>query len=248
MDIKVILIDINPKMIKAWRDTFEGNPEVEIVQGSMLQQQVSAWVTPTNARGSMDGGLDLVIKNHLGGMIEKRLQQKIKDEYGGTLPVGHAICTPTDRVQPRFVISTPTMVGSSDNVSATMNVALACAAAFQAINNQNHREPGSIRSFAIPGLGANTGRVPVEICADLMWTGYNIFQDRQYRTFEQLRIALEEQLGDLNPMSGKVTAPKSAPVATDDDEDEDDDDIDMDEDEGDDDGDKKKDKDFNDFE
>ncbi|HEY3325078.1 MAG TPA: macro domain-containing protein [Planctomycetota bacterium] len=202
MLVKVMLVDINPKMIAAWRQTFEENPEVEIVQGSMLQQPVSAWVSPTNARGSMDGGLDAVIKGHLGQQIETRLQQEIASRYGGLLPVGHAICTPTGRPQPKYLISTPTMVGSSEDVSGTLNVVLACAGAFQTVNMQNIREPGSIRSVALPGLGANTGHVPVEVCADLMWTGYNLFREKTFASFEELRTALEAQLGDLTPMVG----------------------------------------------
>jgi O-acetyl-ADP-ribose deacetylase (regulator of RNase III) len=168
----------------------------------MLEQPVSAWVSPTNSRGSMDGGLDLVIKNHLGAAIETRLRQEIARAYQGLLPVGHAVCVPTGRNQPRYLISTPTMTGSSEDVSDTLNVALACAAAFQAVHMQNTREPGSIRSVALPGLGANTGKVPVEICADLMWTGYNLFREQEFSDFAALRAALEEQLGDLGPMSG----------------------------------------------
>ena len=64
MLVKVVLVDINTKMIQAWRSTFEENPEVDIIEGSMLEQTVSAWVSPTNSRGSMDGGLDLVIEVH----------------------------------------------------------------------------------------------------------------------------------------------------------------------------------------
>ena len=45
MLVKVVLVDVNPKMIAAWRTTFEENPEVEIVHGSMLDQPVSAWVS-----------------------------------------------------------------------------------------------------------------------------------------------------------------------------------------------------------
>jgi O-acetyl-ADP-ribose deacetylase (regulator of RNase III) len=217
MLVKVVLVDINPKMVKAWQATFEENPEVEIVQGSMLEQNsISAWVSPTNARGSMDGGLDAVIKAHLGASIEARLQQDIKRRYGGLLPVGHAVCTPTGKTLPRFLISTPTMVASSEDVSDTLNVALACAAALQAVNQQNAREPGSIRSVALPGLGANTGRVPVEICADLMWTAYQLFRERTFEDFQELRVALQAQLGDLSPMSGQVPkkpAAKSQPAA-----------------------------------
>jgi O-acetyl-ADP-ribose deacetylase (regulator of RNase III) len=202
MLIKVVLVDINPKVVAAWRATFEENPEVEIVQGSMLEQPVTAWVTPTNSRGSMDGGLDAVIKKHLGAKIEQRVQQEIARLYGGFMPVGTATCVPTGTDQPRYLISTPTMVASSEDISDTLNVALACAAAFQAVHIQNYREPGSIRSVALPGLGANTGKVPVEICADLMWTGYDLFREREFRTYDSLREALEERLGDLGPMSG----------------------------------------------
>jgi len=232
MLVKVVLCDINAKMIKAWRDTFEENPEVEIVEGSMLDCQVSAWVTPTNSGGRMDGGLDLVIKNHLGAAIEKDVQARIKSLYGGKMDVGYSTCVPTGRAMPRFLISTPTMVSSNEDVSDTLNVALACAAAFQAVHTQNEAEPASVRSVALPGLGANTGRVPVEICADLMWTAYNLFREKSFANYAEMRAALEEELGDLGP-SSKPPKPKAAPAATNggghhDDEDEDSGDDDFD--------------------
>jgi O-acetyl-ADP-ribose deacetylase (regulator of RNase III) len=199
MLVKVILVDVNPHVVKAWRATFEENPEVDIVHGSMLDVQASAWVSPTNSRGSMDGGLDAIIKKHFGPQIETRLQKEIGRRYSGFLPVGHAVCIPTDWQTPRYLISTPTMHASSQDISDTLNVALACAAAFQAVHQQNAREPGSIRAVALPGLGANTGKVPVEICADLMWTGYHLFRDREFLDFGEMRAALEEQLGELDP-------------------------------------------------
>jgi O-acetyl-ADP-ribose deacetylase (regulator of RNase III) len=212
MPVKVILVDVNPKMVKAWRATFEENPEVDIVEGSMLAQNATAWVSPTNSRGSMDGGLDAIIKNYLGVHIEKRLQQEIVRVYGQLLPVGHATCVPTGLAMPRFLISTPTMVASNQDISDTMNVALACAAAFQAVHMQNARDPDSITSVVLPGLGANTGKVPVEICADLMWTGYDLFRKQQFTDFHAMRLALEEQLGDLGPTSGAIPVKKSFPL------------------------------------
>ena len=213
MMVKIVLVDINEKMIKAWRETFEEHPEVEIIHGSMLEQQVSAWVSPTNSGGRMDGGLDLVIKNHLGAKSEKRLQQEIKQRFHGAMPVGHGVALPTGRPVPRFLISTPTMVSSSEDISDTMNVALACAASFQTVNMQNMDQPGSIRSVALPGLGANTGQVPVEICADLMWTGYSLFRRRTFSDFSEMRSALEAELGDLGPVqSPKANVPKPPPM------------------------------------
>lgn len=164
MLVAVTLVDINPRVVKAWCATFEENPEVEIVQGSMLERAVDAWVTPTNARASMDGGLDGVIKGHFGVAIERRVQAEVRRLYGGLLPVGHGTCVPTGVKRPAFLISTPTMTASSEDISDTLNVVLACAAAFQVVHMQNAREPGSIQSVALPGLGAQTGRVPEEIC------------------------------------------------------------------------------------
>jgi O-acetyl-ADP-ribose deacetylase (regulator of RNase III) len=213
MPTKIVLVDINPRMVKAWRSTFEENPEVEIVEGSMLEQRVDAWVTPTNARASMDGGLDGVIKSHLGSGIERRVQAEIRRLYGGLLPVGHATCVATGAARPAYLISTPTMTGSSEDVSDTLNVALACAAAFQAIHIQETRTPGDIKSVALPGLGAQTGKVPVEICADLMWTGYNLFRRRAFDDFAAMRAALELELGDLGPTS-PLGKPKGKAGAT----------------------------------
>ncbi len=220
MLVKVVLVDINPKMIEAWKATFEDDPDVAVIPGSMLDQRVDAWVTPTNARASMDGGLDGVIKGHFGPAIERRVQAEVRRLFGGLLPVGHATCVPTGLARPAFLISTPTMMAASEDISDTMNVALACAAAFQAVHMQNVRAPGSIGSVALPGLGANTGRVPVEICADLMWTGYQLFRRRSFDDFATMRAALEEELGDLGspssfekPKTKTVGAPKPVPPA-----------------------------------
>lgn len=210
MRIKVVLIDINPAMIAAWRETFENNPEVEIRHGSMLEQRVSAWVTPTNSAGNMDGGLDAVIRKYLGEGIQQRVKAAIKEQYKGAMPVGYATCVASMREFPEYLISTPTMVGSSEDISDGMNVALACAAAFQAVHMQHNREPGSVRSVALPGLGANTGRVPVQICADLMWTAYDLFRGRQFDDFGEMRKALEEILGDLGPSTKKGAAKVAA--------------------------------------
>jgi O-acetyl-ADP-ribose deacetylase (regulator of RNase III) len=202
--IAITLVDVNPRMVAAWRAVFAGDPEVTIVHGSMLSQQnVSAWVTPTNARGSMDGGLDAAVKRHFGLQVEIDVQREIVRRFGGAMSVGHATCvaTPDTRTQylPRFLISTATMLGSSENVSGTLNVALACAAAFQAAHEQNVAEPGSICSLALPGLGARTGRVPVGTCAALMAAAYRLFREHEFPDFDAARAAMIERLHEVSP-------------------------------------------------
>jgi hypothetical protein len=126
------------------------------------------------------------------------------------MPLGHATCVATGAPKPRYLISTPTMVGRSDDVSDTLNVALACAAALQMVQMQNalvareHR-----RRWRCRGSGANTGKVPVEICADLMWTAYNLVRSQDFKSFHDMRVALEAELGALGN-----DASTPAPVAT----------------------------------
>lgn len=158
---------------------------------------VDAWVSPTNSAGRMSGGVDAVIKRHLGAGIQLKVQRAIRSRFGGSLPVGSAVCVPSGAANPRFLISTPTMVQQSQDVSETLNVAMACAAAFQAIHVQNEKEPGSITSVALVGMGAATGRVPARVCANLMWTGFTLFQDSFFRDYNDLRATIREQLGDI---------------------------------------------------
>src|SRR5687768_4571553 len=110
MRFKVVLCDINPKVVVAFRNAFEQNPEVEIHQASMTEMQVSAWVASTNPAGRMDGRLDLAIKRFLGDSVEKLVQQEIQQLHGGALQVGTAVCVSTGRATPRFLISTPGVV------------------------------------------------------------------------------------------------------------------------------------------
>lgn len=192
--VDVTLVDVNPAVVRAWRHAFEKNAEVDVVHGSMLDQRVDAWVSPTNSAGSMDGGLDLVVKSRLGDGIERHVKREISRRFGGSMPVGHATCIETGRAFPTYLISTPTMRSSSEDVSDTLNVALACAAAFHAVDAMNARRPGSIRSVALPGLGACTGRVPVKMCAYLMWIAYTLLCFRQFADFGEMRAALEQEL------------------------------------------------------
>ncbi|GHF69639.1 hypothetical protein GCM10018790_54370 [Kitasatospora xanthocidica] len=195
--LKVVLTDLNATVVESWRAAFADTPGVEIRHASILTAEVDAWVSPTNARGRMDGGTDAAIKRHLGAGIQLRVQKAIRDGHAGSLPVGSAVCVRSGAVNPTFLISAPTMRTSSQNVSETLNVALACAAAFQAVHRQNALEPGSIRSVALVGMGAQTGRVPARVCANLMWSGLTLFDDHHFEDDDDLRATILAQLDDI---------------------------------------------------
>ena len=196
MFFSLTLIDINPRLVVAWKDAFMDVPAVRVVQGSILVHPADAWVTPTNARGDMGGGLDAVMKRYFGAGIEARVRRQIAAGHGGRLAVGRATCVPTAGLGtppggplPRFLISTATMGGASQDVSRTDNVAWACAAALQAARMQNEAEAGSIRSIAVPGLGSSTGRVPPGSCAGQMRLAYDLLRHRRFEDFEEMHDA-----------------------------------------------------------
>ncbi|GGP97102.1 macro domain-containing protein [Streptomyces roseolilacinus] len=204
--LRVVLTDVNQRVVDEWRAAFADTPGIEIRRGSILDADVDAWVTPTNSRGRMDGGVDAAIKRHLGAGIQLRVQRAIRDGFAGVLPVGSAVCVPSGATVPRYVISTPTMVESAQNVSETLNVALACAAAFQAVHRQNRQVPGGIRSVALVGMGAQTGRVPARVCANLMWTGHTLFHDHCFEDDDELRSVITAQLDGIEdaPVAQRV--------------------------------------------
>ncbi|MER6216634.1 macro domain-containing protein [Streptomyces sp. NPDC001674] len=204
--LRVVLTDVNQRVVEAWRAAFADTPGIEIRKGSILDEDVDAWVSPTNSQGRMDGGVDAAIKRHLGAGIQLRVQRAIRDRFAGALPVGSAVCVPSGATAPRFLISTPTMVQSAQNVRDTLNVAMACAAAFQAVHRQNRKAPGSIRSVALVGMGAQTGRVPARLCANLMWTGYTLFHDHWFENDDELRATLTAQLDGIEnaPVAQRV--------------------------------------------
>ncbi|MFE4513441.1 macro domain-containing protein [Kitasatospora sp. NPDC056783] len=195
--LTVVLTDLNATVVASWRAAFADTPGVEIRHASLLTAKADAWVSPTNSLGRMDGGTDAAVKRHLGAGIQLRVRKAIRERHAGHLPVGSAVCVPSGAVNPRFLISAPTMETSSENVSETLNVALACAAAFQAVHRQNGLEPGSIRSVALVGMGARTGRVPARVCANLMWSGYTLFNDHHFEDDDDLRATVLAQLDDL---------------------------------------------------
>ncbi|MFC8231227.1 hypothetical protein [Streptomyces sp. NPDC057287] len=46
-------------------------------------------------------------------------------------------------------------------------------------------------------MGARTGRVPARVCANLMWTGYTLFNDYAFADYDDLRSTVVAQLDDI---------------------------------------------------
>jgi O-acetyl-ADP-ribose deacetylase (regulator of RNase III) len=211
--IQIQLVDRNINIVNAWKKAFEGEPNVEITHGDITDSDADVLVTPTNSRGNMSGGVDAAIKAQYGSHIEARLKQQIVEKYEGKMPVGHAVLISTDLMEPRFVVAAPTMEGESDDLRRTKNTALACAAAFQAIHTVS-ATLGDDTKVAIPGLGAGTGQVSPETCAELMKIGYVLFRRQRYPNFEEMLKALNQELLETGkPQIAAVAPPVESLVA-----------------------------------
>lgn len=55
--MQYILIDINPKMVKAWQAFFKAETNVTVQKGDLTQVKCDAIVSPANSFGFMDGEL-----------------------------------------------------------------------------------------------------------------------------------------------------------------------------------------------
>jgi len=72
----------------------------------------SAWVSPANSFGWMDGGVDWTIRqayDQAGCDITALVQTAIRDQAEGELPVGQALVVPTPNTPYTHLIVAPTM-------------------------------------------------------------------------------------------------------------------------------------------
>jgi O-acetyl-ADP-ribose deacetylase (regulator of RNase III) len=168
--MKIILCDTKKDMTVAWHKVFarliELGYDVEIVQGSIVHQQVDAIVAPGNSFGFMSDGLDKVILNYLGESIQDSVQFTIKQSILGELVVGDAIVVPTQSPRIPQVIYAPTMRVPTRLPKDTTNVYLATLAGLVRAVEYN------FTSVAISGMGTGYGNVSVEVCANQMYFAY----------------------------------------------------------------------------
>jgi len=165
-------------MAHAWASHFESQPDVRIHEGDILTWQADAILSPANSFGFMDGGIDLLYSHFFGWDVQDRLQEALRTEHAGELPVGNAVVVPTDHSTIPYLVSAPTMRVPGD-IADTVNVYLAFRAALLAV-----KQSKVIRSLLSPALGTGVGGMPIERAARQMYAAYAevILGDIQWRS------------------------------------------------------------------
>jgi O-acetyl-ADP-ribose deacetylase (regulator of RNase III) len=168
------LRDLNSAMVLAWRKAFAGCEGVEVSGGDIFGERADAIVSPANSFGYMDGGIDLVYSQFFGWDLQTRLQERLRDEHHGELPVGSALVIETRHAEIPWLVSAPTMripMAVPDTVNAWLAFR-ATLRAVQAHNAANPRKP--IQSLLCPGLCTAVGRMPPERSARQMRHAWDI--------------------------------------------------------------------------
>ena len=171
--VDVILCDIHAPMIHAWRRAFRMHPEVEVVHGSIVEIAADAYVSPANAFGIMDGGIDIVLRDRF-PLVESRVQDAIAAR-GAPLPVGECVIIETDDFDVPYLLCAPTMA-LPGRATGSENAFLAMKAILEALDRFNLND-GGITAIAVPGLCTGIGEMHFETAASQMAEAYRLWLD-----------------------------------------------------------------------
>ncbi len=172
--ITLKLRDVNGAMVLAWRKAFLGCEGVEVSGGDIFEERADALVSPANSFGYMDGGIDLVYSQFFGWQLQNRLQERLRQEHHGELPVGQALLIETHHAELPWLVCAPTMRVPMI-VSDTVNAYLAFRATLRAVLEHNAASSGRpVRSILCPGLCTAVGRMPPERAARQMRQAWDI--------------------------------------------------------------------------
>lgn len=192
------LIDINPAMIVAWKEHFQGHPQVDIYLDDATQRSADAIVSPANSFGFMDGGIDYALSERLGWDLQEQLQAQIAALPEGELLIGKALVLDTNDSNIPYLVVAPTMrVPMSFNIATSVNPYLAMKAAL--IIAQQHL---AIQTIIIPGFCTGIGRMSPSITAQQMWMAFQEIVEGKKVNFEYFSDA-QKYHWQLNP-SGKI--------------------------------------------
>jgi O-acetyl-ADP-ribose deacetylase (regulator of RNase III) len=164
---RLSLGDLNPRVAAALADAFGDAAHSEVVEGSLLELDCDAVVSPANSFGDMGGGIDKAIDDFHRGAAQVAVRKAIAEHFLGELPVGMALIAELPSRRAPFIVAAPTM-RVPGSVAGTINAYLSMRAALVAVFRHNAAGGRSIRSMAVPGLCTGVGGMhPAEAAAQM---------------------------------------------------------------------------------
>lgn len=163
--MRLTLVDADADVANAIRLAFATRREVTVLHGDLISVAENTVVSPANAYGLMDGGIDAAYAAAI-----PRVQDLVRDAIAcrpeGYLPLGAALLVAVQHARIQYVLATTTTpfveAVTSDNAYRAMRALLRVAAA----------NPDRVRSVYCPGLCTGIGMVPPDEAARAMASAY----------------------------------------------------------------------------
>lgn len=172
---QLILTAPNPFLFAAFQERFSQFTDVSIF-GEHFEwiPAFDCLVSPANSFGMMDGGIDAAITQFFGLSLERRVKERILEDYLGEQPVGTSFIIETGHSKHPFLAHTPTMRVPM-SVKGTDVPYIAMWAMLLAIRQHNRTNQRTIMSVVCPGLGTGIGQIPYSEAARQMAIAYDHF-------------------------------------------------------------------------
>ncbi|MBV9844966.1 MAG: macro domain-containing protein [Kutzneria sp.] len=167
--LQLVLCAVEAPLAAAWSTVAEGRKGVRVHEGSVLDIEAEAVVSPANSFGWMRSGVDALYSRAFPN-VEQHVRSGVLAYHGGELPVGEALIVPTGELTPEWMISAPTMRDPGERLPFdTVHPYLAARAVFRLWLHGRLESGIPIRSvvhtIAMPGLGTGVGEVAPDTCA-----------------------------------------------------------------------------------
>lgn len=185
LPLRLWLVHPEPEACDAFRQRFDGLPDVRVVQGRFEGLEPhDCFVTAGNAFGIMTAGIDAAVVAVHGRGLMDRVQRRIRDEYLGEQPVGTSFVEPTGTEGFPFVAHAPTM-RMPGPIAGTDAVYRAAWAALLSVYRHNAAarlgDGPEILTVAMPALGTGFGAVGFSESARQMAAAYGHYLSPPHR-------------------------------------------------------------------
>lgn len=166
---RLTLADRDADVARALAKAFAGVPDVQVMEGDLLDTDCEAIVSPANSFGDMGGGIDKAIDDLHQGAAQRAA---IAERFYGELPVGMALIVEVPGPRFPLIVAAPTM-RVPGRVGRSLNAYLSMRAALVAVLRHNALGHRPIGNLAVPGLGTGIGGMAASDAASQMRTAYD---------------------------------------------------------------------------
>jgi O-acetyl-ADP-ribose deacetylase (regulator of RNase III) len=160
--MRLYLVDADEAVAVALREAFRSFPEVAVSRANLVEVAENTVVSPANALGFMDGGIDAAFRSFFGAEVEDRVREAISRRPEGHLPIGASLVVSTGNERIPHMIVATTMLSPEaidrQNCYRAMRAVLRIAAAREDVG----------RAVYCPGLGTGVGQtIPAEAAQEM---------------------------------------------------------------------------------